>query len=196
MTSNGKIDIFAEDSVSIHTKNDFNFKAGRDINLEAGRNINIKAETGRIHAEADGNFELLVNQDGKITIGGSLDILVGKGTKISQVADFEVNSGADNRFTAGGDTSVGSGGNHKESATQIHMNSNQPAEPATSATFVTPLDLKDNIGTNGAKDWATSRYISGTVSSIMRRIPMHEPWAQHENQAPDQLTPDKTDREA
>jgi hypothetical protein len=195
MTSNGKIDIFAEDSVSIHTKNDFNFKAGRDINLEAGRNINIKAETGKIHAEAEGNFELLVNQDGKITVGGGLDILVGKGTKISQVADFEVNSGADNRFTAGGDTSVGSGGNHKESATQIHMNSNQPAEPATSATFVTPLELRDNIATNGAKDWATTRYISGTVSSIMRRVPMHEPWAQHENQAPDQLTPDKTDRE-
>jgi hypothetical protein len=195
MTSNGKIDIFAEDSISIHSKNDFNFKAGRDINLEAGRNINIKAETGKIHAEAEGNFELLVNQDGKITVGGSFDLLVGKGTKISQVADFEVNSGADNRFTAGGDTSLGSGGNHKESATQIHMNSNLPAEPATSATFVTPLELRDNIATNGAKDWATTRYISGTVSSIMRRVPMHEPWAQHENQAPDQLTPDKTDRE-
>ena len=31
MTANGKIDVYAKDSVSIHTENDFNFKAGRDI---------------------------------------------------------------------------------------------------------------------------------------------------------------------
>jgi hypothetical protein len=30
LTSNGKIDVYAEDSVSIHTENDFNFKAERD----------------------------------------------------------------------------------------------------------------------------------------------------------------------
>ena len=43
LSSDGKIDIFAEDSVSIHTKQDFNFYADRDFNFEAGRNINMKA---------------------------------------------------------------------------------------------------------------------------------------------------------
>ena len=38
MTSMGKIDIYAADSVSIHTEADFNFRADRDINFEAGRN--------------------------------------------------------------------------------------------------------------------------------------------------------------
>ena len=46
LTSNGKIDIFAQDSISVHTENDFNLRADRDFNIEAGRNINIKAGGG------------------------------------------------------------------------------------------------------------------------------------------------------
>lgn len=45
MTANGKIDFYAEDSVSVHSKGDFNFKADRDFNLQADRNINLKAST-------------------------------------------------------------------------------------------------------------------------------------------------------
>ena len=42
-SKDGKVDIYARDSVSVHTDNDFNLRAERDINLEAGRNVNIKA---------------------------------------------------------------------------------------------------------------------------------------------------------
>mgnify|MGYP001156771728 FL=1 len=45
MTANGKIDFFAEDSVSVHSKGDFNFKTDRDFNLQAGRDINLKSAT-------------------------------------------------------------------------------------------------------------------------------------------------------
>jgi hypothetical protein len=195
MTSNGKIDIFASDSVSIHTTTDFNFKADRDVNIEAGRNVNIKAETGMIKAECLTDFELLVNRDGKITVGGNLDVLVGQSTKISQINDFEINTGGDNRFTATGDTSIGSGGNHKETAAQIHMNSNLPAEPSASAAFVKPFTTHENTSTSTIKDWADTRYQSASVVSIMKRIPMHEPWLQHENLAPSLQSPDNTDRE-
>jgi hypothetical protein len=41
LTSQGKIDIYAADSVSIRTESDFNFVADRDINLSAGRSINL-----------------------------------------------------------------------------------------------------------------------------------------------------------
>ncbi len=57
LTSNGKIDIFAEDSVSIHTKNDFNFYADRDFNLECGRNVNIKAK-GRLNGDFNQNVHI------------------------------------------------------------------------------------------------------------------------------------------
>lgn len=43
MTSNGKIDIYAADSVSVHSQNDINFTADRDINLMAGKNMNFVA---------------------------------------------------------------------------------------------------------------------------------------------------------
>jgi hypothetical protein len=67
LTSNGKIDIFAEDSISIHTKNDLNIRADRDLNLEAGRNVNIKAAI-KFHAETGtGNLELQSGVDTLIT---------------------------------------------------------------------------------------------------------------------------------
>ena len=40
MTSNGKIDIYAQDSISVHTNQDMNFTADRDINFTAGQNVN------------------------------------------------------------------------------------------------------------------------------------------------------------
>lgn len=45
LTSNGKIDIYAEDSISMHTKGDFNVTADKNINLTAAANINLKAGT-------------------------------------------------------------------------------------------------------------------------------------------------------
>jgi hypothetical protein len=41
-----------------------------------------------------------------------------------------------------------------------------------------------------------SKYQQGTIDSILKRIPMHEPWILHENLAPNLLTPENTDREA
>lgn len=53
MTSNGKIDIYAADSVSIHTQNDLNITADRDIIMKAGNNICLTAgNDGRITAGA------------------------------------------------------------------------------------------------------------------------------------------------
>ena len=50
LTKDGKLDIYARDSVSIHTQNDFNFYADKDINFEAGKDVNIKAN-GKLKAE-------------------------------------------------------------------------------------------------------------------------------------------------
>lgn len=84
LTSNGKIDIFAEDSISIHTKNDINFKADRDVNIEAGRNFNVSASQN-VHIEATANVETLAGVD----------------TKITSLANSNINSGIEHRETAG-----------------------------------------------------------------------------------------------
>jgi hypothetical protein len=193
-TSNGKIDIYAADSVSIHTETDLNIRADRDINLEAGRNINMRTETGRWHAEVATDLEFLIAKDAKITVGADYNLLVGATTKISSYKDFNISTNGDNNLTAGGDTSIGSKGNHKETAATINMNNDLAAEAAEIAAFVTPLELRDNTVTSVSSGW-DKKYQSGKISSIMRRIPMHEPWLQHENQAPALQTPAGTDRE-
>ena len=43
MTSNGKVDIYGADSISVHSQQDLNFTADRDINLTAGQDVNVVA---------------------------------------------------------------------------------------------------------------------------------------------------------
>lgn len=62
LTSNGKIDIFAEDSISIHTKQDLNITADRDINLKAGRHVNVNAG-GHIWETSGGTNETRAGGD-------------------------------------------------------------------------------------------------------------------------------------
>lgn len=174
LTSNGKIDIYAQDSVSIHTENDLNILADRDINLEAKRNVNIKAG-GSFHAESGGDTELVVGANGFITTGSNINL----------------NAGASNNLTSGAATNVKAGGNVVLTGAQVHMNGPAAAEAGKASALSTHANPK----TSKTTGWK-SKYQNGTVSSIMRRVPMHEPWILHENLAPDKLTPKNTDRDA
>jgi hypothetical protein len=212
LTSNGKIDIYAQDSISIHTETDLNIRADRDINMEAGRNINFRTETGRWHADIATDLEFYVANDAKITIDNNLDVKVGSNTKVFTASNYDLKVGADfkittagnldvksggnNKFTAGGNTDIKTGGNHTESASRIDMNSFPAATAADAADAATlsPLPLKENLKTSPLTGWE-QRYQDGTIQSIMKRIPMHEPWPLHENFSPDLLTPENTDRE-
>jgi uncharacterized protein (DUF2345 family) len=193
LTSNGKIDIFAEDSISIHTQQDLNIRAARDINLEAGRNINMRTETGKWHVEIATDMEFLVNADAKLTVGANLDILVGAKTKISTNNDLDIASGAETKISSTADISIGSSAEVKINGTKINLNGPNNAETAIAADFVKPYDLRDNPATSSAAGW-DKKYQAGIVKSFMKRIPMHEPWVLHEHRAPNLLTPDKTDR--
>lgn len=104
MTSNGKIDIYAQDSVSIHTENDFNFKAGRDINIEAGNDVNISAGNN-ISSQAGANWSVRAEGNGLLTAQGTVNTY----------------SAGDTMITAGGTTNINSSG-HYETADPIHMN--------------------------------------------------------------------------
>jgi|TARA_B110000908_G_scaffold8286_1_gene10250 hypothetical protein len=74
MTANGKIDIYAEDSISMHTGADFNFKADRNINFEAGGNINMKA-ANTMSTQTGANWNVLCGADGKLTCSGTSNIV-------------------------------------------------------------------------------------------------------------------------
>ena len=89
LTSNGKIDIFADDSISIRTKQDLNITADRDINLNAGRNINLVSGSG-VKIGAGTNFDITALSNGNITIAGNSNLKVG-GEHIVSATKFHVN---------------------------------------------------------------------------------------------------------
>ena len=164
LTSNGKIDIFSADSISIHTNIDLNLRAGRDINLEAGRNFNLHT-VGNKSEIIQGEVDTIVYKDNKITTAGNLNLA----------------TTGSNRFTSNGRTDI-SAGQLVATAGRIYWNSKTKAIAATEAT---PLTLH-KVPINSANN---------TISTIMKRVPMHEPWPHHENLDPSMFTVDKTDRE-
>jgi len=90
-TSDGKIDIHAQDSISVMSDTDINFTAERDFNIDAGRNINMKAsarysdsaqfldnkQSGRIQIESAWDTNILVGNNFKHTIEGNSDVVIG-----------------------------------------------------------------------------------------------------------------------
>ena len=114
LTSNGKIDIYAKDSVSVHTENDYNLTADRDINFKAGRDINFTATTDiRQHAGKD--FDVFASDNIRQTAG----------------KNWEIFAGDDGKITAGNTTNIKSK-HHLETADKIDMNG-PPASPAKAA---------------------------------------------------------------
>lgn len=232
LTSNGKIDIYAQDSISVHTEADMNFRADRDINFEAGRNINLRTENGRLHADIKTNLELTIGANSFITTTGGLDINTEGNTKISSKGTWDlqadgaikirtdgtldIKSGAATKFTSGGTLDINSSGAWKNTAggkftvgasgidmagSSVNINSGS-VPTASSAAAAVPavkaeiLPLHENLVTNGKLDWSATKYqVSTKLKSIMKRVPMHEPWALHENMAPTFLSPASTDRE-
>jgi hypothetical protein len=108
LTSNGKIDIYAFDSVSVHTNNDLNFTADRDINFTAYENMNfvvgkeLRIDTGDSISMTTGNFYSLNAADSISQTAG--EFIAGyAGSSVTLVANTD--------FTAlGAGVSIGSTG--------------------------------------------------------------------------------------
>lgn len=211
LTSNGKIDIFAQDSVSIHTESDFNFRADRDINLEAGRNINIKANKN-METNVTGYYYLVVEDNAKIAIKGTYDKTLGNTAKVSVLESYNLNVGNSIKQSAGSTINLaaegninlgtaaglnlGANGNITASGSRIDLNGPAASAPETANNAEVPPDLplfnlpnrKFNSG------WDNGNFYKATdIKSIMQRVPTHEPWPQHENFNPVQFSSTATD---
>jgi hypothetical protein len=133
----------------------------------------------------------------------SLDTHMKAGTSINiqSGTSMDIKSGDAMQVTAGGDGSWGAANLTFEGGA-INLNGPAAADAAdaTKSTAATPtlaLGINGNIVINpAAADWVGARYNTETpLESIMFRIPMHEPWPNHENLNPLSWKPDLTDRE-
>lgn len=211
LTSNGKIDIYAQDSVSIHTEADFNFRADRDINFEAGRNIHIRSGKN-METNIGGYNYLVVDGEQKISIRGAKNEAVGETVKLSVGNDFNLSVSNGIKQTAGAGVDIGGEGNINigtaatinlgangniiGSGAAIHWNGPAAAAPASADAAETPplLSIYSLPNRSTGAGWANGNfYKSESIKSIMQRVPTHEPWDQHENVNPPKFTPAATD---
>lgn len=205
LTKNGKIDIFAQDSISVHTEQDFNLRAGRNFNIEAGNNVNIKGfKKVNVDSESVGLFStkslnltsvknISVASETRIDFS-SADVFVTAGTGLNLLSGDSV------KITAGQVVGIAAGGGIRLSSPSIKNNDrNEPAKSASQSKpeFASILQLYSLPFNQGSVGWdGNSFFAAGTLSSIMQRVPTHEPWAQHEELSTTGFAPEYTDNEA
>jgi hypothetical protein len=219
MTSDGKIDVYAQDSISMHTDNDMNFFAGRDINLEAIRNINIKA--GADHQlEVVGNKTVIVTGNRKISVKGTHDETIIGATNLSIQGDYSqllngnlgITVVKDTNINVTGGTAITSekdfnvkttGGNNLTAgkATNIKSGGNHVETaaqihmngPAATAATEAKKTTKATLPVALAVYPNPTETDGVTLNSIMLRVPTTEPYPHHENLNPTLFKKDKTD---
>jgi len=215
MSSDGKIDIYARDSISVHSDADLNFTADRDVNIEAGRNLNMRASSrynnfsdssgGNIQMESKYNTNILVEQDLSIDVKGSETHLTEIGRKVHVVgpsshrtddsltvsAATNLSHKAESIFSdSAGVTSINAGSNvNIDGPAGIYLNSQEAesAENAETAPAVTPLI------THTVPKVSPGVLTPSDVTSIVKRMPSHEPWPHHENLNPAEYKTERTD---
>jgi hypothetical protein len=207
ISSDGKIDIFANDSISIRTKKDFNFFADRDFNIEAGRNINIKANgemytnvvkdnvlivEGNQKTHVFGDVSLKIDKDQKIIVSGNLDHTVSSSYKQTVSSNYDLNIGGNNWQTSGGSNET-KASSIIETAGVIHMNGPGAATAATAIKPIPPNFLVEHE----LPDLPRASAIEPAIPkiSILRRLPTPEPYPQHENLNPLLVKATETDRD-
>lgn len=131
LNNHGDIDIYSNGSFSMHTEGDFNIHAGGDINMEASGGINVSA--------------MGINGIKAQAADGNIDMYSSAGTQLQ----------------TGGSTNIKSAGNHRETANEIHMNSDD--QLAVEANTPTRYDL-------------SARGNNTVEQSTSNRVPEHEPW--------------------
>lgn len=206
LSSDGKIDIFAQDSISVRTNNDLNFYADRDINIEAKRNLNIKVGE-EMHTHVVGSQKLIVDKDQKIHVKMDVDKTYEKNYKhhvlkkvdllyddsyLQKVGkDFDLNVVGHNFQTSGGSNETKAGGNIVETGSQIHMNGPAATTASLAEKATKPQRLKLHKLSIETGEYDATKL----PPTIMRRVITTEPYVYHENVDPLKVKIDQTDRD-
>ena len=175
------------------------------MNLLIGANGKIETRNYENVAgvPTDGDLDISVIGSTRFSTGYGIvtphdyEVKVFGDTLIKTTGNLDLNTEGNNAYSAGGTTDILSGGNHTETAAQIHMNGPQArqADEAVAAETITDLHLHSANFTNVEVGWPKLKYLDGKIKSIMKRIPMHEPWVLHENFSPATQKEEFTDRE-
>jgi hypothetical protein len=187
LTSQGKVDIYSQDSVSIHSEADFNFRADRNINFEAGQNFNMSA-VGSINIESRSDLNMLITGSTTVSTEKAFYLNSGQGMDIYATGSLKATGGKGIEFNGDG---IKITGGTAVNINATNINHQGKTNLATSAPAAKAAEVKKpdalqifSVPTSGG---------SGSLNSIMQRVPTHEPWPQHENINPDKFSAVSTD---
>jgi len=205
LTSDGKIDIFAQDSISIKTDKDLNLYSGRDINIEAKRNFNVKVHE-EMHTHVVKDHILIVDENQKIHVKMDVDktydqkythhvkqdvnMLFDSAYQHKVVGNFDFNIGGHNFQTSGGNMEV-KAANTTISGGNINLNGPTATTASEASEAVLPQRLKLHKLSNETGEYDEAKL----PPTIMRRVITTEPYVYHENVDPVKVKSAETDRD-
>jgi hypothetical protein len=198
------ISMRAEKDCNIHADRDILLNAGGNIRMRAGSNITMMSggdiqqqANGKLNLNAAGNIELtttcnILNIAGnsfQVTAAlGDLIMSVGGTGSLSVASDLQIKTGGNLRMQSTLQTSQLAGGQQLRDGAAILDNTGKSpaATPDTPIELTPPLlmpglvhgDAKQKTINNNPPFW---RGGGGQVTSIVSRLPTHEPWRDHPN---------------
>lgn len=210
ITNDGKVDIFATDSISFNTKKDFNLNAegnvninttgtmqvrsGADMTLETGKDLHMLSVNSTYQTTGD-DLQVTVGAYGYLTVTRDYNVAVNQALKLTTTDDFNLTASANVLITANSAVSLTSDDD------QIYLDAPvQITGELTSGAVTAPnLGLDDEgipdgttggPGTAGPKpavaDAATlatpidRKFVYLKIANHVPRIPDVEPWFGHE----------------
>ena len=206
LTSNGKIDIYAQDSISVHSENDINFVADRDINVEAGRHMNFTAADS-IFQKVGKNIEQRIGQDLRVSAAKDIQMYAVKDNFITAGEKNHFNSYLETYITSlkdmhiftkeesnlhivcGADFNLKVVKKTKITSQESHINSSK-------GHYETAKPIHMNGPTAETAEKAEQAEIvteAALAAKFPKRVPQHEPWPEHENWDPNLVLPEKTE---
>ena len=118
---------------------------------------------------------------------------------IFQSTSFSAVGSSQLTISSNGTIGISTNGQIIEKGGEILMNSGEPPagpQPQGEIPENKPATLHQNPSTDVTQEWISTAFQGPPISSIMKRVPMHEPWPNHENNDPQAHKAVKTDRDA
>lgn len=174
------------------TESDLHLYSATQMNLHTGASLNLKSDV-MMNFNAASNLN--VQSDGTIRVTGDV------GVNVTSDGPFNVNVvGNANMYADGvmnleskGLLSIKSNANIQQTAnTDIHLNS--PGNPASESFKTDPVSIfaPEAFFASEGFNLPEQPTVTPLPAEPISRVPMHEPWTQHENISPLSYTPEKT----
>lgn len=149
LTANGKIDIYAQDSISMHTATDFNFYADRDINLNATENINLIAGKD-IMSEAGDNIDFIAGKHFAVNAGDDVSLNSGAFTSIYAVNSLSLTSQDRVDLISSGSMNIGTLAElHVDACGALYINTDGEMHTNVKSNMITNTDAEHSLNAKG-----------------------------------------------